>query len=74
LEFFEELDEADYLNEPIKAVYQKYNVFCISNNLQALSAIEFKKQLKKQFDLVEKIIDYNGKKMRVYQYEQTRVD
>lgn len=66
LEFYEELDECDYINEPVKAVYQKYNSFCLSNNLQAMSAIEFKKQMKKQFDLVEKSIEYQGKKVRVY--------
>ncbi len=69
LEFFEELDEADYINEPIKAVYQKYNSFCLSNNLQAMSAIEFKKQIKRQFNLAEKTVDYLGKKIRVYAEE-----
>ena len=73
LEFYEELDEADYMNEPVKAVYQRYNSFCLSNNLQAMSAIEFKKQMKKQFNLVEKNVDYNGKKVRVY-LDETTVD
>ena len=73
LEFFEELDEADYMNEPIKAVYQKYNSFCLSNNLQAMSAIEFKKQIKRQFNLAEKNVDHLGKKVRVY-CEETTVD
>jgi putative DNA primase/helicase len=73
LEFFEELDEADYINEPIKAVYQKYNSFCLSNNLQAMSAIEFKKQIKRQFNLAEKTVDYLGKKVRVY-CDETTVD
>ena len=66
LEFFEELDEADYLNEPVKVVYQRYTAFCISNNLQAMSAIEFQKQMKKQFDLVVKTVGMDGKKVRVY--------
>ena len=74
LEFFEELDEADYLNEPVKAVYQKYNAFCICNNLQPISAIEFKKQMKKQFGIAEKNVEFNGKKMRVYQYDETAVN
>jgi putative DNA primase/helicase len=74
IEFFEELDEVDYLNEPVKAVYQKYNVFCISNNLQPMSAIEFKKQMKRQFDLAEKNVDYQGKKTRVYVYDETAVN
>ena len=66
LEFYEELDEADYLNEPIKVVYQKYTTFCLSNNLQAMSAIEFSKQLKKQFGLKIVQIDKDGRKTRVY--------
>lgn len=73
LEFYEELDEADYLNEPVKAVYQRYNSFCISNNLQAMSAIEFKKQMKKQFGLVEKNIEHDGKKVRCY-FSETEAD
>lgn len=73
LEFYEELDEADYMNEPVKAVYQRYNSFCLSNNLQAMSAIEFKKQMKKQFNLVEKNIEHNGRKVRVY-FDETATD
>jgi putative DNA primase/helicase len=71
LEFFDDLDEKDYINEPVKAVYQRYNAFCISNNLQAISAIEFQKQMKKQFELVVKTIEYDGKRMRVYGYDET---
>ena len=66
LEFFDELDESDYLHEPIKAVYSKYNSFCLANNLQAISALEFQKQMKKQFKLVVKTIEQSGKKTRVY--------
>jgi putative DNA primase/helicase len=69
LEFFDELDEADYNNEPVKTVYQKYATFCLSNNLQALSALEFQKQMKKHFDLVVKNVEVNGKKTRVYMDE-----
>lgn len=72
LEFFEELDEADYVNEPVKTVYQRYTAFCIANNLQAMSAIEFKKVMKRQFNLAEKIIELHGKKTRVYLYDETR--
>ena len=66
LEFFEELDDTDYLNEQIKRVYQKYTSFCISNNLQAMSAIEFQKQMKRQFNVVVKTIEQGGKRVRVY--------
>jgi putative DNA primase/helicase len=70
LEFYEELDEADYLNEPVTNVYQKYTTFCIRNNLNAMSALEFQKQFKKQFNLIIKVVDFQGKRTRVYQYEQ----
>lgn len=73
LEFFEELDEADYMNEPVKAVYQRYTSFCFSNNLQAMSAIEFQKQMKKQYNLVVKTVGMEGKKYRVY-CKSTEVD
>ncbi|MBR5296821.1 MAG: hypothetical protein IKU29_03015 [Parabacteroides sp.] len=66
LEFFEELDEIDYLNEPIKVIYQKYTTFCLSNNLQACSAIEFQKRMKHEFNLTIKTVENNGKKVRVY--------
>ena len=66
LEFFDELDESDYLNEPIKVVYQRYSTFCLGNNLQPISSIEFQKQIKKQFDLVVKVVTVKGKKVRVY--------
>ena len=71
LEFFEELSEKDYINEPVKAVYQRYNAFCLSNNLQAISAIEFQKQMKRQFELSVKTVEYDGKRMRVYGYDET---
>jgi putative DNA primase/helicase len=65
-EFFDELDESDYLNEPIKLVYQRYNAFCMTNNLQATSAIEFQKRMKKQYGVVVKTVEADGKKVRVY--------
>lgn len=69
LEFFCELDEVDYINEPIKTVYQKYNSFCFGNNLQPISALEFQKQIKKQFELTIKTIEVSGKRVRVYSAE-----
>lgn len=69
LEFYEELDEADYINEPIKTVYQRYSTFCFSNNLQAMSALEFQRQMKKQFSLLIRTIESNGKKVRIYDYD-----
>ena len=73
LEFFDELDESDYANEPIKTVYQRYNAFCMGNNLQPMSAVEFQKQMKKQFNLVVKNVEVNGKKVRCY-FDETTVN
>jgi putative DNA primase/helicase len=66
LEFFADLDEQDYLHEPIKLVYQRYHAFCLGNNLQAISSIEFQKQMKAHFNLVIKVNEIDGKKVRVY--------
>ena len=74
VEFWEDLDETEYINEPIKVVYQKYTAFCLSNNLQAVSAIEFQKQMKKQFGLVIKTVEVDKKKVRVYRYDETAVN
>ena len=73
LEFYDELDERDYLNESIKVVYQKYTAFCLSNNLQAVSALEFQKQMKKQYNLAVKTVTVQGKRVRVY-CESTTTD
>jgi putative DNA primase/helicase len=69
MEFFAELNDTDYINEPIKAVYQRYNVFCMTNNLQATSAIEFQTRMKKQYDLVVKTVEVDNKKVRIYARE-----
>ena len=69
LEFFDELEESDYMNEPIKLVYKKYNTFCLANNLQALSALEFQKQMKKHYDLVVKNVTLHGERVRCYMSE-----
>lgn len=70
LEFFADLeDDYSFENEPVKVVYQKYNTFCLSNNLQAMSALEFQKQVKKEFDLIVKTIDVDKKRTRVYAKE-----
>lgn len=69
LEFFDELSEVDYLNEPVKLIYQRYSSFCLGNNLQPISAIEFSKQMKRQFGLVVKTIEVDKRRIRVYMSE-----
>lgn len=59
-------DEPKIENEPTAHVYKKYNEFCIANSFQAMSNIEFSKQVKKRYDLdiVSKTI--KGKKYRIF--------
>ena len=40
------------VNEPTKTVYRKYKEYCIANNFQALSNIEFSRQITKRCGLV----------------------
>ena len=44
----------------------QYSAFCLSNNLQAMSAIEFQKQMKREYNLTIKTVVQDGKKVRVY--------
>jgi len=50
-------------NEPTKTVYRKYKEYCIANNFQALSNIEFSRQITKRcgFTIVDKWISRLGK-------------
>lgn len=64
--FFEELTETDYINNSTKDVYSKYCVYCVQNNLQACSSIEFTKQMKKHFGLAVKEITADRKRLRIF--------
>lgn len=70
LEFFEDLDESDYIHEPVKEVYRRYSAFCCDNNMKAIAALEFQQQVKKHFGLAIKQIQMGDKRVRVYEYEQ----
>lgn len=64
--FFKECQD-DIENEPTSTVYKRYNEYCLANNLQPLSNIEFSKQVKKKFnfEITDKKID--GKKYRIFE-------
>lgn len=64
--FFKEIDEDDVYDRPTKYVYQRYCEFCLSNNFQQLSHIEFSKQIKKQFNAEIKVGQINGKSTRIF--------
>lgn len=61
-----EQEEFQIENEPTNKVYKRYQEFCISNNFQAMSNIEFPKQLNRLLGM--RIIDkkINGKKCRIF--------
>lgn len=53
--FVRDVGEDAIANEPTKDVYRKYKEYCIANNFQALSNIEFSRQVTKRFGF--KIVD-----------------
>lgn len=62
--FFDE--DVKIENEPTNSVYRKYHEFCIANNFNPMSNIEFSKQVKRhfKFEIVDKKI--GGKKYRIF--------
>ena len=50
--FFKEFDEDKIENERTSVCYTKYKEFCICNNFNAMSQIEFSKLVKKQFGFI----------------------
>lgn len=64
--FYKEVGMEEIENEPTKDVYKRYQEYCLANNLQPMSNIEFSKQVKKKFDfeIIDKKID--GVKYRLF--------
>lgn len=61
--FIKEIGLDGIENEPTKTVYRKYKEYCICNNFQALSNIEFSRQIIKRCkcNIVDKWINQLGK-------------
>lgn len=68
LGFFRECEDEGFQieNEPTNKVYKRYQEYCLANSLQAMSNIEFSKQVNRilNFQVVNKKI--NGKKYRIF--------
>lgn len=64
--FFEELEEVDYLNQPTKYVYKMYREYCLSNNIQSVSSIEFSRQMKRNFNLDIKEVRIDKVRCRIF--------
>ena len=66
LTFFNEYGMDEIVNNTSQSVYAKYKGYCYANGLQAISNIEFSKQLIKHYDLKQKYTKIDGKSCRVY--------
>lgn len=68
LQFMRGCDEEDYIieNQPTNEVYQKYQEFCIADNLKPLSRIEFSRQIIKEMNLEIKFVKINKKTTRIF--------
>lgn len=66
LTFFNEIDETDIVNNDTKSVYAKYKSYCYANGLQAVSNIEFSRQVTKHWDLELKYKKVDGKTCRIF--------
>lgn len=64
--FINEVGLESIENEPSNMVYRKYKEYCIANNFQALSAIEFSRQIAKRCGFTTKSLWVRGKKTRVF--------
>lgn len=68
LGFIRECEDEDFKieNEPTNKVYKRYQEYCLANSLQAMSNVEFSKQINRTLDF--KVIDkkISGKKYRIF--------
>lgn len=66
LGFYDEVGEDGIENEPTKSVYRRYQEYCLANSLQAMSNIEFSRQVTKRFGFVIKVKRIQGKSQRIF--------
>ena len=68
LGFIQECEDEDFKieNEPTNKVYKRYQEYCLANNLQTMSNVEFSKQINRRLNL--KVVDkkISGKKYRIF--------
>lgn len=64
--FFKENIDLVLENQTTTSVYMQYTEYCLTNNCQPMSKIEFSKQVKKRFDLDIKPKSIDGKVQRIF--------
>lgn len=68
--FIQEVGLDGIVNEATNTVYRRYKEYCIANNFQALSAIEFSRQICKRCGFVTGTKYIKGRKTRVFVEEK----
>lgn len=68
--FIQEVGLDGIVNEATKTVYRRYKEYCIANNFQALSNIEFSRQICKRCGFVTGAKYIKGKKTRLFVEEK----
>ena len=66
LTFFNEIELVDVINNSTKDVYAKYKGYCYANGLQAISNIEFSRQVVKHYGVDLKYSKIDGKTVRIF--------
>jgi putative DNA primase/helicase len=64
--FIQEIGLDEIINEATDTVYRRYKEYCISNNFQALSKIEFSRQICKRCGLITDSRKIKGRSCRVF--------
>lgn len=64
--FIQEIGLDGIINEATDTVYRRYKEYCISNNFQALSKIEFSRQICKRCGLTSGAKYIKGRKTRIF--------
>ncbi len=68
LRFFDDCEMEDFNieGEATSKVYARYKEFCLAENLQPISKIEFSRQTIRQFGFITKTVRLNGKSYRIF--------
>jgi putative DNA primase/helicase len=64
--YFRDMDISSLLGVETKSIYRDYESFCIANNFQPMSSIEFSKTIKAHYNLEIKVKKIDGKSVRVF--------
>lgn len=64
--FADEISEDDVINQPTRSMYSRYSEFCLANNFQPMSNIEFSKWIKRRFGMDIAVRKLDGRSIRIF--------